>query len=110
MGQGLSLGPVIRLLGLQPDASLQREHAALARPDELAAEKWILQDFLTYLRSHYEKKTTTIATQINEAENERFDGHSTVKRRLYQEVRLFTIVKRSGNALSSTLQQTWYML
>jgi len=95
VGQGLSLGPVIRLLGLQPDASLQREHAlahlvaaraALARLDELATEEWIPQDSLTYLRSHYEKKATTIATQIDGAENERFDGHSTAQQRLHQEV------------------------
>ncbi len=50
VGQGLSLVPIIRLLGLERDSSLEREHAlahlvatraALARLDELATEAWV---------------------------------------------------------------------
>src|SRR5438876_794340 len=50
VGQGLSLGPLIRLLHLQEDGAREREHAqahltaahaALARLDELASEQWV---------------------------------------------------------------------
>ena len=55
VGQGLSLSPVIRLLGLEPDSALEREHAlahlvaaraALARLDELTTEAWVPEDAL----------------------------------------------------------------
>ena len=95
VGQGLSLVPIIRLLGLERDSSLEREHAqahlvaaraALARLNELAAEEWVPQDALTHLRSHYEKKLRTLTAQIDGAGNERFDGHLPVQQRLHQEV------------------------
>src|SRR5205085_9704912 len=85
VGQGLSLAPIIRLFGLQPDDSLEQEHAqahlvavraALSRLDELAAEPWVPQDAFTYLRSHYEKKLNTLPTQLDGAGDERFDEHS----------------------------------
>jgi monovalent cation/hydrogen antiporter len=66
LGQGLSLAPLNRLLHLQEDGSREREHAhahahltavhaALARLDELAMEQWIPKEYLTHLRSLYEK-------------------------------------------------------
>ena len=95
VGQGLSLVPIIRLLGLEPDSSLEREHAqahlvaaraALSRLDELATEAWVPRDALTYLRSHYEKKLRTLTEAIDGAGNERFDGHAPAHQRLQQEV------------------------
>ncbi|MBV9231205.1 MAG: Na+/H+ antiporter, partial [Chloroflexi bacterium] len=95
VGQGLSLTPIIQLLGLQRDGSLEREHAqahlvaaraALDRLNELASERWVPDDTLTHLRAHYEKKATSLATQIDGTENERFDGHSALQQRLQQEV------------------------
>jgi Na+/H+ antiporter len=95
VGQGLSLVPLIRLLGLERDSSLEQEHAqahlvaaraALSRLDELANEAWVPQDTLTYLRSHYAKKLRTLTEAIDGAGNERFDGHAPVKQRLQQEV------------------------
>ncbi len=95
VGQGLSLGPIIRLLGLKRDSSLEREHAqahliaaraALSRLDELASEAWVPQDALTQLRSHYAQKLETLTAAMDGAGDERFDGHAPDQQRLRQEV------------------------
>ncbi len=95
VGQGLSLGSVIRLLGLEPDSSLEREHAqahlvaaraALSRLNELATEVWVPQDALTHLHSYYEKKLRALTTPMDDAENEGSALHSPVQQRLRQEV------------------------
>jgi CPA1 family monovalent cation:H+ antiporter len=95
VGQGLSLGPIIRLLGLERDSSLEREHAlahlvaaraALARLDELANEAWVPGDAYARLRSHYEQKVRTLTERMDGAGNERFDGHLPTQQRLWQEV------------------------
>jgi monovalent cation/hydrogen antiporter len=95
VGQGLSLVPIIRLLSLEQDSSLEREHAlahlvaaraALSRLDELTTEAWVPQDALTHLRSHYAQKLRTLSEAIDGAGDERFDGHAPVQQRLRQEV------------------------
>ena len=95
VGQGLSLAPIIRLLGLERDSSLEREHAqahlvaaraALSRLDELATEAWIPQDALVHLRSHYAQKLETLTQAMDGAGSERFDEHAPVQQRLQQEV------------------------
>ncbi len=95
VGQGLSLVPIIRLLGLEREGALEQEHAqahlvaaraALSRLDELATEEWVPQDALTYLRSHYEQKLRTLTQAMDGAGDERFDGHTPVQQRLRQEV------------------------
>jgi len=95
VGQGLSLAPIIRLLGLERDSSLEREHAlahqvaaraALSRLDELATEAWIPQDALVHLRSHYAQKLETLTEATDGAGDERFDEHAPVQQRLQQEV------------------------
>ena len=95
VGQGLSLGPIIRLLGLERDTSLEREHAlahlvaaraALARLDELATQDWVPEDALIDLRSHFEHKLHTLTEKMDGAGNKRFDGHMPYQQRLRQEV------------------------
>jgi CPA1 family monovalent cation:H+ antiporter len=95
VGQGLSLGPIIRLLGLEQDGSLEREHAkahlvaaraALSRLDELAAEAWAPQEALAQLRAHYAHKLETLTEAMDGAGDERFDGHAPLQQRLRQEV------------------------
>jgi CPA1 family monovalent cation:H+ antiporter len=95
VGQGLSLGPIIRLLGLQRDGSLEREHAlahlvaaraALARLEELASSAWVPEEDLTHLRAHYAQKLETLTAAMDGGGNERFDGHAPGKQRLRQEV------------------------
>jgi hypothetical protein len=95
VGQGLSLGPIIRLLGLEPDGALEQEHAqahlvaaraALFRLDELTIEAWVPQDALAHLRAHYAQKLETLSKAIDGAGDERFDGHAPGEPRLRQEV------------------------
>jgi Na+/H+ antiporter len=95
VGQGLSLGPLIRLLGLPPDGTLDREHAkahlvaaraALSRLDELATEEWVPEEDLAHLRAHYAHKLEALTQAIDGGGGERFDGHAPLKSRLRQEV------------------------
>ncbi len=95
VGQGLSLVPVIRLLGLERESSLEREHAqahlvaaraALSRLDELATEAWVPKDALAHLRFHYAQKLETLTAAMDGAGSERFDEHGSVEPRLRQEV------------------------
>ncbi len=88
VGQGLSLGPIIRLLDLEQDGSLEREHAkahlvaaraALSRLDELATEAWVPEDALAQLRSHYAHKLEALTEAIDGAGDERFDGHAPIQ-------------------------------
>jgi CPA1 family monovalent cation:H+ antiporter len=60
--QGLSLGPLIRVLKLKEDGSLEREEmqarehaatAALVRLDEVANEGWPVPEHLDQMRVHY---------------------------------------------------------
>lgn len=95
VGQGLSLGPIIRLLGIEQDGALEREHArahlvaaraALSRLDELATEAWVPQDALAQLRSHYAHKLEALTEAMDGTGDERFDGHAPIQQRLRQEV------------------------
>ncbi|HEY6541171.1 MAG TPA: Na+/H+ antiporter [Ktedonobacteraceae bacterium] len=95
VGQGLSLGPIIRLLGLQRDSSLEREHAlahlvatraALSRLDELAGEEQVPQDALVRLRTHYASKLETLNEAVEGTANVRFDGHEPDQKQLRREV------------------------
>ncbi len=95
VGQGLSLGPIIRLLSLPQDGADAREHAkahlvaaraALSRLDELATEAWVPEDALAQLRSHYAHKLEALTEAMDGAGDERFDGHMPIQQRLRQEV------------------------
>jgi Na+/H+ antiporter len=95
VGQGLSLGPLIRLLDIQRDSSLEREHAlahlvaaraALARLDELVGEEQMPQDALARLRSHYADKLEALKSAMDRASEERFDGHEPSQQQLRREV------------------------
>ncbi len=97
VGQGLSLGPLIRLLRLQEDGSREREHAqahlaaaqaALARLDELATQDEVPEEELMHLRSVYEKKIQNFTGRMDgaEASDERDGERLSAGRRLRQEV------------------------
>src|SRR6266700_3179137 len=97
VGQGMSLGPVIRLLHLQEDESREREHvqahlaaahAALARLDELATEEWVPEEELTHLRSVCEEKIKDFTVRLDGvvAAAERDGDRPAAGRRLRQEM------------------------
>jgi Na+/H+ antiporter len=67
VGQGLSLIPLIRWLGVTTDGTLEQERqrarstaaqAALARLQELVGQEWVPKAHLMRLRSLYEEKVT----------------------------------------------------
>jgi Na+/H+ antiporter len=89
VGQGLSLSPIIRLLGLEREhaqAHLVAARAALSRLDALATEAWVPEDALTHLRSHYAQKLEALTAAMDGAGDERFDGHMPGEPQLRQEV------------------------
>lgn len=95
VGQGLSLGPLIRLLGIMRDGSLEQEHAlahqvaaraALARLDELAGEEQVPQEALASLRSHYASKLQALANATDSTIIERLDGHEPTQQQLKREI------------------------
>ena len=105
VGQGLSLTPLIKLLHLREDGSLQREHslahlaaahAAQDRLTELAEEEWVPEEDLTRLRSKYEDKIEALTTRKDDTgvADERNGDRPAVKRRLHQE-----LLKAERNAI-----------
>lgn len=97
VGQGLSLAPLIRLLNLQEDGSLEREHAqahltavhaATARLDELAMEQWVPEEYLTHMRSVYEQKSEDYTSRLNGSgtTDDQAGDQQEAKLRLRQEV------------------------
>ena len=97
VGQGMSLGPVIRLLHLEEDESREREHvqahlaaahAALARLDELATEEWVPEEELTHMRSVSEEKIKDFTVRLDGvgAADERDRDRLAAGRRLRQEM------------------------
>jgi monovalent cation/hydrogen antiporter len=88
LGQGLSLGPLIRLLKLQPDSSLEREHAlahllatraALSRLDALAREEEVPQDALAELRTHYAQKLEKLKGTMDGASEAPLNEHKSAR-------------------------------
>jgi Na+/H+ antiporter len=97
VGQGLSLGPLIRLLRFPEDDTHEREHAqahlsaaraALARLDELDGEEWIAEEDLAHLRSVYEGKLQAYRARVDgvEATTEQESARPAQTRRLRQEI------------------------
>jgi monovalent cation/hydrogen antiporter len=74
VGQGLSLIPLIRWLGVPSDGTQERErqlarktaaHAAVARLQELAGEEWVPERLLMDLRARYEEKARHAAEHLD---------------------------------------------
>ena len=72
--QGLSLPPLMRLLGVAADDGALREEAeareqaveaALARLEQLSIEDWARDDLVTYMRRYYGKRRHMLDTQFN---------------------------------------------
>jgi Na+/H+ antiporter len=97
VGQGLSLGPLIRQLHLPVDEAHEQEYnqahlaaarAALARLDELASEEWVSEEDLAHVRSLYESKIHDYTTRVGEAvqDSAQVGNRSENRRRLRHEV------------------------
>lgn len=97
VGQGLSLGPLIRLLRLPEDGTHEREHAqahltaaraALVRLDELESEEWTTLEEIAHLRAMYEGKMQVYQARAdgNEAARQEENARPEQTRRLRQEI------------------------
>lgn len=97
VGQGLTMGPLIRLLGLQADTSIEKEtkdatvataQAALARLDELEQEDWVPADYAKRLRTRYTRRIQHAATHADllEEGEEKLKEHLTPFLRLQEEI------------------------
>ncbi len=82
--QGLSLPPLLRLLGVaddgaaieeEVDARVQAVEAALSRLDELAQEDWARDDMVRYMRGYYRKRRHMVDVAFNRFDHDH-DGTS----------------------------------
>jgi CPA1 family monovalent cation:H+ antiporter len=93
--QGLSLRPLIRLLGIPEDRETRQEiktarweatQASLKRLEELKQEHWVPQDYAERLRYYFERKLYGIATYTEGVEEKRVMEHFSNYQRLRYEL------------------------
>jgi monovalent cation/hydrogen antiporter len=79
VGQGLSLPPLLRLLGVASDGTEVHEEArarfraidaAMKRLDELAEQDWTTETGLSYVRAYYEKRRHKLRTRFGKLDHE----------------------------------------
>ena len=89
VGQGLTLAPLIRRLGVEADGGAEEEEAearargiaaALARLDELAREGWTHDGAVDYLRGYYAKRAHLLGARFGRLDHAHGpnggDGHA----------------------------------
>jgi monovalent cation/hydrogen antiporter len=94
VGQGLTLAPVIKLLGVEDDGSEEREEvdarmrvaeAALARLDELVEEDWVRDDTVERVRGMYEYRRRRFTARVD-GDGGRYEERTDQYRRLMYEL------------------------
>ena len=90
VGQGLTLGPLIRRLGVEDDGSEEREEvlarirlaeAALARIEELTGEDWTRPDTLERVRGQYDYRRRRFAAR-EEGDGDHYEERTGAYQRL----------------------------
>ena len=93
--QGLTLPPLIRLLGLEEDSAAAREEAkarihaadaALARLEELVAEDWVREDTAERMRGFYGFRRNRFAARFDDSDDGEIERRSTDYQRLRREL------------------------
>ena len=93
--QGLSLAPLIRLLGIEDGgvaaqeelrARLEATRAALARIDELADEDWTRDDTVERLRAAYRYRKRRLAARAGKIEDDGYEDRSLAYQQMVQAV------------------------
>jgi Na+/H+ antiporter len=93
--QGLSLGPLIRLLGVEDGgvgaqeelrARLTATKAALDRIDELAAEDWTRDDTVERLRAAYDYRKRRLAARAGKIEDDGYEDRSLAYQQMVQAI------------------------
>jgi Na+/H+ antiporter len=94
VGQGLTLGPLIRRLGVEDDGSEEREEvlarvrlaeAALARIEELGDEDWARPDTLERVRGQYDYRRRRFAAR-EDGDGDQYEERTSAYQRLMYEL------------------------
>jgi len=96
VGQGLTLGPLIRVLGIEDDGAEEREEvaarvriaeAALARVDELAGEEWVRDDTAERVRGMLDyRRRRFVAAADGDGDGDGYEERTSRYIRLMSEV------------------------
>jgi Na+/H+ antiporter len=96
VGQGLTLGPLIRRLGAVDDGEAQRHwenkarlraaRAAIARIDELAEEEWVREESAKRMRAAYDFRVRRFGARFDDEDDGEMERGSLAFQRLRREV------------------------
>jgi monovalent cation/hydrogen antiporter len=118
VGQGLTLAPLIRWLGVEDDGSEEREEvdarmrvaqAALVRLDELVEEEWVRDDTVERVRGMYEYRRRRFTARVDgdgdESYEERTDQYRRLMYELYDAQREELIELRNSQEISDEVRR-----
>jgi monovalent cation/hydrogen antiporter len=118
VGQGLTLGPLIKLLGVEDDGSEEREEvdarvrvaeAALARLEELVDEDWVREDTVGRVRGMYEYRRRRFTARVDgdgdETYEERTDQYLRLMNELFNAQREELIELRNSQEISDEVRR-----
>jgi CPA1 family monovalent cation:H+ antiporter len=106
--QGLSLGPLIRRLGVTGDGIAEREEAearrrvtqaALARLENLAGEDWVPQEGLAKVRASYEHEASDLSAPPDGAHMELHEAVNRLQREVLEAERAESIRLRDEGVI-----------
>ena len=115
VGQGLSLIPLIRWLGLTPDGEPEQERqqarlvaaqAALTRLQDLAGQEWVPEELWTHLRVWYEEKVRHASEQPDGeqfVQDETLAAKQRLRRELIQAERVAVIQVRDQGQIDDDI-------
>lgn len=95
VGQGLTLKPLIRALGVEDDGAAEQEElvarmhtaeAALARLEDLAGEDWIYDDTVTRVRGMLDYRRRRFSARIDGDGTDGYEERSTAYQRVLREL------------------------
>jgi monovalent cation/hydrogen antiporter len=95
LGQGLTLAPLIRLLGIEDDGAQERLEVkarvkaakrAIARVDELAGEEWVREETAGRMRGLYEFRIRRFRARFDDDDDGALEDGSLAYQRLRREV------------------------
>ena len=118
VGQGLTLAPLIRLLGVEDDGAEQREEvdarvrvaeAALLRLEELGEEDWVREDTIERVRGMYEYRRRRFTARVDgdgdESYEERTDQYLRLMNELFEAQREELISLRNSLEISDEVRR-----
>jgi monovalent cation/hydrogen antiporter len=118
VGQGLTLGPLIKLLHVEDDGGAEREdakarikasQAALARLEELEREGWVREDTAERTRGQYNFRTSRFRARYEgvdeDGAEERSQQYQRLRRELLEAERQAVIQLRNDGVINEDVMQ-----